>query len=182
MSLGGATSRGGVTGSRVAVLIGLGWWLWAVHALPTLVAATLALLGLGAAAWLLRPRASSTGGATVGKARRFPAVGFALLVIAEIAGLNLALWLLRPPALHAYRIPAISLVVGLHFLPMLWLFGRRELVACGAAMTAGAALAAWAIQRGAASDVIGAWEGAANALILWTTAGYSLGGLRRADV
>ena len=184
MTASAAAVRGRVLGARVAIAIGCGWWLWAIHPLPLLAAAQLAMLGLGAAGWVWgmsrMPNVSPMGKSNGGGGRRSRAVGFSLLVVAEIAGLNLVAWLLGPEALRIYLIPAISFVVGLHFIPMLWLFRRRELPVCGAAMIAASAGAVLAIRQGAPPALVVGVEGGVNAIILWATAGYSLSRLRRA--
>ena len=176
--------RGRSLGAMVATCIGLGWWLFALTGLPRAGALAAGAAGLGVVLLLLgegvrRLRSGASRGGGGGGGGSLLWVGFALVALAEVAGLNLALWLLRAPSLRAYWIAAISLVVGLHFVALARLFRRGELLACAAAMLIGAALAAGAIAAGAPAVTASALEGAGNAVILWATAAYSLRGPAR---
>ena len=173
-------SRG--TGSLVGTLIGAGWMASGLTALPNAVRVPLGLAGVGVVVFLLgRSRRM------IASSRKLPAPDdaartanrrvwrwFWLNLLGEIVLLNVAVNLLIAPHLSIYWIPAISLVVGLHFLPMAWFFAVRSYRACGGAMIAVAALTAggvWAegVHRGA---VLVAMEAVVNAGILWATVAW----------
>jgi hypothetical protein len=89
----------------------------------------------------------------------------------EIVLLNIAINLLQAPALRIYWIPAISFVVGLHFLPMAQFFRVPSYWICGAVMMAVAIVATIAIRWGIfLPAAVAAAEALINALILWLTA------------
>jgi hypothetical protein len=98
---------------------------------------------------------------------------FWLNLTAEIVLLNLAALALNATGRPAYLIPAISVVVGLHFLPMARFFSVPSYLWTGGAMIAVAAAAAAAISGHFAepSRVVG-FEALANAAILWATAAW----------
>jgi hypothetical protein len=89
----------------------------------------------------------------------------------EIVLLNIAINLLNHPSLQVYWIPAISFVVGLHFLPMAKFFGTPAYWLCGGAMIAVAIVTTVAIRYGIVMPSAAvAMEALGNALILWLTA------------
>jgi hypothetical protein len=61
--------------------------------------------------------------------------------------LNLAVNLLRQPAQRVYWIPAISLIVGLHFLPMASFLRVPSYWGCGVAMMGTAIAVTFAISQ-----------------------------------
>jgi hypothetical protein len=93
----------------------------------------------------------------------------------EIVLLNVAIGLLAQPALHIYWIPAISLVVGLHFLPMASFFRVPSYWVCGAAMI-GVAVTITLVLRSeiAPLQLYAAVEALINAVILWSTAAWGI--------
>ena len=93
----------------------------------------------------------------------------------EIVLLNLALGLLSRPALHSYWVPAISFVVGLHFLPMANFFAVPSYWGGGAAMI-GTSVAVSLAMRSAvvAPPLLIAGEAVGNAAILWSMAAWGL--------
>jgi hypothetical protein len=91
---------------------------------------------------------------------------FALNLVVEIAMLNVAVSLTIENGRPAYLVPALSIAVGLHFLPMAWMFPGRRYLLTGFAMLGVAALV---IAAGPPSIAIAGLEAAANAVILWGT-------------
>lgn len=105
---------------------------------------------------------------------------FWLNLLGEIVLLNVAINLLAAPGLRIYWIPAISAVVGLHFLPMARFFRVRNYYAVGAAMIAGAAVAAILIARNPhAAPALIHGEAVVNAAILWIALGTGIRAARR---
>jgi hypothetical protein len=99
----------------------------------------------------------------------------------EIVLLNVALNLLASPSLHVYWIPAISLVVGLHFLPMARFFSVPSYWVCGAAMIGTAVAVTLGIWSGSGTPgLLVAGEALINAAILWTTAAWGVFKVARA--
>lgn len=176
-------TRGRGVGAWVGTLIGIGWLVYGLRWFPEAVRFVFGLAGLAVAIVLLVASRR-----LIAAARRLPApdaaaraanrriwVLFWINFAVEIALLNIAIKLLAQPALHIYWIPAISLVVGLHFLPMARFFGVPSFVACGAAMIGVAAAVAFVIQTGVdAPQLYVAGEALANAVILWVTAAWGL--------
>lgn len=170
-------SRG--IGARVGTLIGAGWMAYGLIWFPNFVRVLLALLGLtiivplllGSSRLIAASRAQPPPDADALAANRRIWTLFWLNFALEIVLLNIAINLLRAPPLQIYWIPAISFVVGLHFLPMAFFFGARDYWICGGAMIGLAAVATIAIRSGmAAPPAITAVEALLNALILWLTA------------
>jgi hypothetical protein len=174
-------SRG--VGAWIGTLIGIGWLVYGLRWFPEGLRFAIGLAGLGAAVALLVASRR-----LIASARRLPAADaaaraanrrvwtlFWVNFAVEIVLLNAAIRLLAQPALHIYWIPAISLVVGLHFLPMARFFGVPSFVACGAAMIVVAAAVAFAIRAGLDSpQLYVAGEALANAVILWVTAAWGI--------
>ena len=177
-----ARSRG--IGARVGTLIGAGWMAYGLSILPNSVRVPLGLIGLVIVVFLLRwsrqllassrnlPEASSAERAASRRAWKW----FWLNLVAEIVLLNVAINLLAAPALRIYWIPAISLVVGPHFLPMARFFGVPSYWVCGSAMVVVAALTTLGVRSAlvAAPLVLVATEAIVNAFILWATAAWGL--------
>ena len=93
----------------------------------------------------------------------------------EVVLLNVAVGLLAQPALHIYWIPAISLVVGLHFLPMASFFRVPSYWICGAAMIGMAGTITLVLRSEVASpELYAAGEALVNAVILWSTAAWGI--------
>jgi len=93
----------------------------------------------------------------------------------EIALLNVAIRLLAEPALQVYWIPAISLVVGLHFLPMARFFSVPSYWVCGAVMIGVAGTITLVLRSDVASpELYAGGEALANAVILWSTAAWGI--------
>jgi hypothetical protein len=178
-------ARGRGVGVLVGAVIGAAWAAYGASLLPAWTAFVLAI-----AAAFTAPLAAA-GVAMIGRARAMPAdpAGaaanrrawrwFWLNLAAEIVLLNLAALALNATGRPAYLIPAISVVVGLHFLPMARFFDVPSYLWTGLAMIAVAAVAAMAIATLFAdpSRVV-AMEALANAAILWATAAWGWRGSR----
>ena len=171
-------------GCWMGSLIGAGWMAYGLSFLPNSVRVPLGLIGLVIVLFLLRwsrqllassrnlPEASSAQRAVSRGAWKW----FWVNLVAEIVLLNVAVNLLAAPALRIYWIPAISLVVGLHFLPMARFFSVPSYWVCGGAMVMVAALTMLGVRSAlvAAPFVLVAVEAIVNAFILWATAAWGL--------
>lgn len=175
--------RGRGLGASVGTLIGAGWLIFALQHLALTPQILFGALGLVVVLWLL-----ACSGRLLVIARRLPAPSAAARATnwrtwtlfwanfsLEIILLNVAINLLNSPALHVYWLPAISLVVGLHFLPLAAIFAAPSYWACGTAMVAVAGATVAAVHRGPSLvQSLVAAEAICNALILWGTAAWSV--------
>lgn len=174
-------SRGRAVGAAVGTLFGAGWWTYGLRPGAAPVRVVLGALGLMVAVTLLAlarrlvftPRAATRGVVRQPRSRR-TVLAFAALVVVEVLLLNLVILALSPPALHVWWPLAISVVVGLHFLPMARIFQRPELTACGLAMLAAALVAGVGFALGADRVLVGSLESLANGAILWVTTARNL--------
>src|SRR3546814_7631485 len=90
----------------------------------------------------------------------------------------------RPSPLFPYTtlFPSISVVVGLHFLPMARFMNVPSYWFCGVVLMLGAAATAFAIgSRAAAPTQLVALESLFNAMVLWATAAWGLRSIESAD-
>ncbi len=174
-------SRG--IGACVGTLIGCGWLVYGLGGLPNTIRISLGLLGLAVVISLLRGSgrliASAKGlpgpDAAARTAHRRAWTLFWINLVVEIVLLNVAVNLLARPDLRPYWIPAISFVVGLHFLPMAGFFSVPSYLGGGAAMMGMAAATAFAMKSGASSPAwLVAGEAIGNAIILWAMAAWGL--------
>ncbi|HET8881029.1 MAG TPA: hypothetical protein VFM56_02545 [Solimonas sp.] len=174
-------SRG--IGTRIGTLIGVGWLAYGLSLLGGVARIPIAIAGLVIAAVLLQrarrllaaSRDLPAPDAAQRTANRRVWVRFWINFVFEIVLLNLAINLLAAPSLHVYWIPAISLVVGLHFLPMARFLDVPSYWACGGAMMLLAAATALALHRDwMAPNLLVATEAMLNAAILWATALHGL--------
>ena len=175
--------RSRAIGVRVGSLIGAGWMGYGLSqasdaarwVLGAVALAIVAALLLGARRIAARARRSRRAPAASRGAERRVRTLFWINLAVEIVLLNVAVNLLAEPPLRVYWIPAISLVVGLHFLPMASFFRVPSYIACGSAMILLAASVALAL-RGAVAPAAAliAGEAIGNAAILWATAAWGL--------
>jgi hypothetical protein len=178
-----AIAFGRLRGAAVGAAFGVGWAAYGLSLSPMWAKATggavavIAIIMLILAARRLMQRARSLPGpdaAQQARGRR-QRLGFIAVLVGEIVLLNVAVALLSAPALRVYWVPAIALVVGVHFLPLAWLFRMKAFWACGVAMMAAAAGATLVIHSDAGStEVVLAVESMVNAAILWLTAAFSM--------
>ena len=179
--------RGRGIGSGVGTLIGAGWLAYGSSFFPNAVRVPVGLLGLGIVVFLLkRSRRLLANGrqlpppdAAARVASRRVWKWFWLNFLVEIVLLNVAISLLAKPSLHIYWIPAISFVVGLHFLPMARFFEAPSYRLCGGAMIGGTALTLTALRLGGSPFVVIGVEAIMNAFILWATAGWAMRSMMR---
>lgn len=188
MSIGHARSLGQILrsrgiGTRVGTLIGVAWLAFGVSVMADTARIAIAIVGVVIAALLLQRSRR-----LIAASRRLPApddaqrkanrkvwIKFWINFVFEIVLLNVAINLLSAPAQQVYWIPAISLVVGLHFLPMARFMNVPSYWACGGALMLGAAATAFAIHmRVAEPTMLVALEAIFNALVLWATAAWGL--------
>lgn len=174
-------SRG--IGAFVGTLIGGGWMAYGLLWFPDIVRFFVGLVGLVAVVILM-----AASRRLVASARNLPASNaaaqstnrrvwtlFWINFVVEIALLNVAIALLADPAMHVYWIPAISLVVGLHFLPMARFFSVPSYWVCGAVMIGVAGTTTLVLRSDVASpELYAAAEALINAVILWSTAAWGI--------
>jgi hypothetical protein len=174
-------SRG--IGVCVGTLIGVAWFAYGLSLLAGPLRIVLAIGALVIAALLLRQSRR-----LIAASRRLPApddnavaanrhtwIKFWINLVFEIVLLNVAINLLQAPPLHVYWIPAISLVVGLHFLPMARFMNVPSYWICGGVMIAVAGMTAIGINAGIATPtMLIAIEALSNAIILWVTVGWGI--------
>lgn len=174
-------SRG--IGAFVGTLIGGGWMAYGLLWFPDIVRFFVGLVGLVAVVILMAASRQ-----LVASARNLPASNaaaqstnrrvwtlFWINFVVEIALLNVAIALLADPAMHVYWIPAISLVVGLHFLPMARFFSVPSYWVCGAVMIGVAGTTTLVLRSDVASpELYAAAEALINAVILWSTAAWGI--------
>lgn len=86
---------------------------------------------------------------------------------AEIILLNIVFYLIGITGYRAYLIPAISIVVGLHFWPMAVFFRVPSYWLVGALMLIGAGVAVYFIANAPGAPAFAYGEALANAAILW---------------
>lgn len=160
---------------RLGLLIGIGFGaLWAIWATSLLslgragaIGVTAAAIALAAAA-VWRPLAfRGPPRGTAGPRRTW--LWYGLVVIAEIVALNLLFALIEARGWQQYRLPAIGLVIGLHFFPLGWAMRFPGFQPLGAAMTAAAIAAIAAIALGADPHIAAGFDCLANALLLWAS-------------
>ncbi|OUJ71982.1 hypothetical protein [Hymenobacter crusticola] len=167
------------TGALFLVVFGSGWLalgLAATHwlTLPTGLALGLAMLALvGTAGWVLRQtkpwRPQTRGPEEAAQARRQGRL-FAFLGMGEGGAIFLVNKLLPQHGLAQYVLPAMALIVGLHFFPLARLFRYRGHYLTGGAMvlwTLGCLLLPPTMWQAGVAWGTGA--------ILWLSAGYALG-------
>ncbi|QYE33473.1 MULTISPECIES: hypothetical protein [Sphingosinicellaceae] len=168
--------RGRASGVVVGSVIAFGWAVYAASSLASTsrylliaVAATLSssLFIAGAAMMrLARLLPSATAGQVLARRRIWRM--FWLNLVAEIILLNVAVSLLASPDRRAFWIPAISVVVGLHFWPMAVFFRVRSYWFVGGAMIAIAAVVSFVvINHPDSTSAAVHGEGLGNALVLW---------------
>jgi hypothetical protein len=170
-------------GSIVGTLIGVGWMAYGLIWFPNIVRILLALLAativvpllLGSARLIAASRTMPAPNAEQTSASRRVWTLFWVNFAVEIVLLNIAINLLRAPSLRIYWIPAISFVVGLHFLPMARIFAVSSYWITGSAMIGVAVVMVLAMHFPAVSpSAAAAAEALVNSLILWLTAAQAL--------
>lgn len=176
-----ARSRG--IGAIVGTLIGVGWLAYGVLWFSNLVRLLIVLCALSMILPLLinsrrliaASRQLPLPNPAEQSAHRRVWLLFWLNFTAEIVLLNIAINLLARPSLQIYWIPAISFVVGLHFLPMAKFFRVSSYWTTGSVMML-VAVAMAAVMRSTAVSpfAAAAAEALINALILWLTAAHGL--------
>lgn len=170
-SLGGR-GRGVMIGSLMA----FGWAFYAVGAVTGVTRIVLILVAAGitialmvaASAMIRAAKSASTPTADQVSANRQAWRWFWVNFAAEIILLNVAVGLLAAPRLHVFWVPAISAVVGLHFIPMAMFFRVRSYWYVGGAMIGVAAITAYVIAHNPGDAYVRVHEeGLVNAAILW---------------
>jgi len=166
--------------ARLGLLIGIGFGaLWAIWAATLLSLGRAGTIGVAAAAAALVAAAVlgplTFRGPPRGTASpRRPWLWYGLIVVAEIVALNLLFLLIEARGWQQYRLPAIGLVIGLHFFPLGWAVRFPGFRLLGAAMTGAAVAAIAAIASGADSRAIAGLDCLANALLLWASVLFAL--------
>lgn len=172
--------NGRARGLIVGSLIALGWAAFGLSGLAPIARYPLLAISIALTAILLKSgvamqrRARSLSPPTPMQAQANKRIWrlFWLNLLGEIVLLNIAINLLTSAERRDFWIPAISAIVGLHFLPMAHFFRVRSYWWVGTAMMAVAAITAALILcfPNRASTFIPA-EALANAMILWIALG-----------
>ncbi|MEO6871649.1 MAG: hypothetical protein ABI233_05450 [Chthoniobacterales bacterium] len=152
-------SRG--IGAGVGTLIGIGWLAYGLIWFPNAVRVLLVLLGativipllLGSKRLIAASRKMPVPNADELAASRRVWKLFWLNFVFEIVLLNIAINLFQAPSLRIYWIPAISFVVGLHFLPMTKFFAVSSYWITRGAMIVVAVATALAMRSGTVSPL-----------------------------
>lgn len=175
--------RSRAIGARVGSLIGVAWLAFGVSLLGNSARVPIAIIGVVIAAVLLQ-RARRLIAAShqlpapdemQKRANRTVWMKFWINFVFEIVLLNVAINLLAAPAQQVYWVPAISLVVGLHFLPMARFMNVPSYWLCGVALMLGAAASATAIAMSVtAPTLLVSLESIFNAMVLWATAAWAV--------
>jgi hypothetical protein len=103
---------------------------------------------------------------------------FLAIFVAEIAAMNVAAWWLVPQHM-AYLIPAVALIVGVHFYPLASLFRAPHYRLTATAMTLASLAAVAAIALGRDGNACNALLGTLCALALWTSGFVSWRSMQR---
>jgi hypothetical protein len=101
--------------------------------------------------------------------RRRTGLYFTAIFAAEIIALNIAAYLLTEHQLDRYLMPAVAIIVGLHFFPLARLFRAPRYQLTGAFMTLAGVSGAVAIACGLATAPVVAIVDIACAVTLWMT-------------
>lgn len=181
-----AVLRGRGTGMLVAAAFGALWANAALTAEPALqvwpvqiaiVAVTVALILAGMATLLHGKRLAKIPGNPALPQRRVWRK-FLLVLFAEIVALNLVAWQLGVHELMAYLMPAIAIIVGLHFFPLARIFRAPHMHVTATVMTLAGIGAVLAMVWGAQPALANATADVVCALALWLTAGFTWSRLR----
>jgi hypothetical protein len=92
-----------------------------------------------------------------------------LIFAAEIVAMNIAAYVLSGHHLEQYLIPAIAIIVGLHFYPLAHLFRAPRYHITASLMTLAGIGGGVFIARGFATALVIAGVGAICAITLWVT-------------
>jgi len=163
--------RWGVAGRLVGMLFGVVWAAAATSHWPqpahTIAWATIALIVAVLATHVFRQGAQPGMEKPSPQQRRRGTRGFLLLLVAEVLAMNLAAMLLDRYHGLDYLMPAVAIIVGLHFLPMAPMLRLPVYRGAGLLMVACGIAAAAALATGVAvAPVLQAME-LACALTLW---------------
>jgi len=142
----------------------------ALAILTGLVVATIGLLRIARHADL--PQATGSG------QRRHARRGYLLILVAEIVAMNIAAWALYPHHMN-YLVPAIALVVGLHFFPLGALLRQPHLRIAALAMSAAALASIAALALGLDGATVDFLLDTSCALALWAACFVSWRSIRR---
>jgi len=165
------------TGPVLLGAIGELWIVFALSPLPVTVRHVVLALSLLIVCLLL------VGAKRIGKIRdmaagpwkkyRWPLFSANLLL--ELALIVAAVSITQYDPYRYCRVPAISIAVGLHFFPLVRIFGEPEYSGCGAALISAAILYLFLTRGGQIQVGVGrALECAGNGIILWGTAFFQV--------
>lgn len=140
----------GTLGLLIGNSFGCLWLVWAIKALagsnaPVWPAYATALVVSAVAVWRLNRRSDFSSG---GKQFRSRPIVYVAIVAGEIVALNLLVYGLQSYGLLSYLLPAIGLVIGVHFFPLARLFGVPTMKLLGTVMVVAAFAAIGAILIG----------------------------------
>lgn len=181
-----AALRGQGTGMLVAALFGALWAHAALTAEPALqvwpvqiviIAVSVALILAGLATFLRGRRLAKTPGNPALPQRRVWRK-FLLVLFLEIVAMNLVVWQLGTHDLMTCLMPAIAIIVGLHFFPLARIFRAPHMQVTASVMTLAGIGAVLAMAWGAQPSLANAAVDVVCALALWLTAGITWSRLR----
>ncbi|NKF20826.1 hypothetical protein [Solimonas marina] len=170
-------------GIRVGTLIGVAWMAYGVSLLAPAPRMLAGVIGIVIALVLSsRSRRLADVGARMPPpsseqraAGRRVWILFWINFALELVLLNIAIRVLGAPQFHLYWIPAISLIVGLHFLPMASFMKVPSYWFCGGAMMIASVVFAVLLHLGIATPtLLLAIEALVNAALLWIVAAWGL--------
>jgi len=169
--------RGRGSGVAVCAAFGALWATWGIstwsaplrdagYAMGGLVAGSLLWLALR---MIGDARKLSSADDAPASQRRRVGLLFTAIFAAEIVALNIVAWLLAKQNLLAYLMPAIAIIVGLHFYPLASLFRARHYRITATLMTLAGVAGTMAIASGWPAASTAAGVDIVCAITLWTT-------------
>lgn len=173
------TPRPRPIGGTIGLFFGTLWCLLAALALPARFHIPVALAGfaIGAALILLLWRTPPVAGSGTAMFRRR---AYIVAVVLEVIAIGAASSILRSYGLRDYFIPAVGVIVGLHFIGLWQATGARRFLGIAAAMCV-VSLASMLLPHASNGlDLRDAACGFGDALVLWIGASWPIERLHRA--
>jgi hypothetical protein len=146
------------------------------HALIVLMTGSLLIV---AAAMIRRGRRPASSGDMPSSAQRRVGRVFGAIFAAEIIAMNIVAYLLVGHHLTAYLMPAIAIVVGLHFYPLAPLFRAPQYHVTATAMTLAGVIGIVLLATGLTANPVNAMVDIVCAITLWVTGFASWQSIRR---
>lgn len=177
-AIGGAELRGRGIGMLVGAGFGSWWAFTAINAAPAwhtwpseaFIALVTAILVAAGVATIWRGRRMAASAGATQQPRRHVWRKFLLVLVAEIVALNFIFMGLTHYHLMAYVVPAIAIIVGLHFYPLARTFRAPYMHITATLMTLAGIGAVGAMLSGAEASAATTVAAAICAITLWMTA------------